>query len=201
MAQTRKPHLQGYEQAGLTLIELLVSVAILALLLTLAAPSFTSYIDRTRFTSGVDAVAASLQLARSEAYRNGQYVGIQFQGGSSWCIGSILTARPTSSSTAPCTCGSSGTCSLRNIGASTHAGISAVSVKASDGSVVSSLSYYVDPNRGRSYEPTAGATAPSTTLVLQSAGGKTAQVALSGTGVVTVCAETSGGLSTVYPTC
>ena len=52
---------------GYTLLELLVTLAIVAILATLAAPAFTSLIETQRVRSASNTLVNSLNLARSEA--------------------------------------------------------------------------------------------------------------------------------------
>lgn len=52
---------------GFTLIELMITVAVLTVTLTLAAPAFTDLIRDNRLISNVYSVRATLNLARSEA--------------------------------------------------------------------------------------------------------------------------------------
>lgn len=56
---------------GFTLIELMVVVAIVAILATLAAPSFVDMLRRNRLSTAVSALQVSLSLARSEAVKRG----------------------------------------------------------------------------------------------------------------------------------
>ena len=56
-------------KSGFSLVELLITISIAAILLTLAAPSFTSFINRNRLTTASDELIASLSYARSEALK------------------------------------------------------------------------------------------------------------------------------------
>jgi type IV fimbrial biogenesis protein FimT len=56
---------------GFTLIEVMVSLAILGILASLAAPSFSESIKRYRVNAIKDDLIASMQAARSEAIRRG----------------------------------------------------------------------------------------------------------------------------------
>lgn len=61
---------------GLTLVELLVGVALLAILLALAAPSFQAQLAAAQLTSATNALMGSLLQARAQAIRVGQRVTV-----------------------------------------------------------------------------------------------------------------------------
>lgn len=54
---------------GFTLIELMITIAVVAVLIVLAAPSFTGLINSNRLAAQANEVVASLQQARMEAIR------------------------------------------------------------------------------------------------------------------------------------
>ncbi len=56
-------------QRGFTLVELMVTIAVLAIIMALAVPSFTGLIRSSRLTGAANELVASVQLARSEAVR------------------------------------------------------------------------------------------------------------------------------------
>lgn len=64
------------KQRGLTLIELLVTLSIAVILMTIAVPSFQDFFRRNRIESAVSNLMGSLNLARSEAIRRGVNVRV-----------------------------------------------------------------------------------------------------------------------------
>jgi type IV fimbrial biogenesis protein FimT len=69
--RTAAPH---GSMKGFTLIEVLVTTAMIGVLMALAAPSFTEQIRRYRVDATREELLASIQLARMEALRQGQLV-------------------------------------------------------------------------------------------------------------------------------
>ena len=64
------------KQLGFTLTELMITVAIMAILLAIAVPSFQQTIANNRVRTAADGYAAMLQLARVEAVKRGASVSV-----------------------------------------------------------------------------------------------------------------------------
>lgn len=67
---------------GFSLVELMVTLAILVILVALAAPSFTTFIKSNRLTARANDIVTALNLARSEAIKRGATVNVTANGGS-----------------------------------------------------------------------------------------------------------------------
>lgn len=75
---------------GFTLIELLIGVSILAVLLSVAVPSFTQIVRRNKLAAQVNEYVTALNYARSEAYKRGLPISV-------CAADASLTSCPTSS--------------------------------------------------------------------------------------------------------
>lgn len=62
------------KQSGFTLLELLIALAVISIVLTVAVPSFQSIIEKNSVTTSINEFAASLRLARTEAVKRGRLV-------------------------------------------------------------------------------------------------------------------------------
>lgn len=63
-------------QGGFTLIELMVTIAVLAIVVTIAAPSFTTMINGNRSVALGEELATAFNYARSEAVKRGGRISI-----------------------------------------------------------------------------------------------------------------------------
>lgn len=67
----------GYQKSrGLTLLELLITLAVLAVLLGMGVPAFQDVIAQNRATASTNLLVTSLHLARSEAVRSGLHATV-----------------------------------------------------------------------------------------------------------------------------
>ena len=91
----KKSHLYFYEikkwinmnrlqSAGFMLIELMIVIAITAILTALAVPSFSVTLDNQRISGAAEAVLSDLRWARSEAIKRNTEVRVTFTSGSNW---------------------------------------------------------------------------------------------------------------------
>ncbi|TAL89769.1 MAG: prepilin-type N-terminal cleavage/methylation domain-containing protein [Rhodanobacter sp.] len=65
-----------FRSRGFSLLELMVTVAVVAILLAIAVPSFRGVIHRNQVSSASNALLASVNYARSEAITRGQLVSM-----------------------------------------------------------------------------------------------------------------------------
>ena len=75
------------EARGFTLVELMVAIAVLSIILTVAVPSITSMRDRNRVRAAAEAVYAHLQFARSESIKQDRNLTVRVATGTNWCLG------------------------------------------------------------------------------------------------------------------
>jgi len=83
---------------GFTLIEMMIAVAIIAILMAIAVPSFQDFIRNNRISSEYNQMIATLQAARGEAIKRGTTITVCAStdgascAGTSWETGSIAFA-------------------------------------------------------------------------------------------------------------
>ncbi len=81
---------------GFTLIELMVTLAVMAIVLAAAVPSFTDFFDKNRVRGAADGVINLIGNARAEAVKTDRDVNIAFQGSAAaWCVGANAAVEPT----------------------------------------------------------------------------------------------------------
>lgn len=104
------------KRRGLTLLELVIALAVLALVASLAIPSFGSLTARTRLKGAAEGLAGDLSEARFEAAKRGLALNIEFgSGNAGWCWAVATTPG--------CACGAAQACQLKTVQAHEHAGV------------------------------------------------------------------------------
>ena len=101
---------------GLTLIEIIIAIAVLAVLASLAVPSAGRVLGSKRLAGAAETLAADLRDARFEAARAGQpYFVAAGNSDKGWCWS--VTRDNT------CTCGQPAACQLKTVRAADYAGV------------------------------------------------------------------------------
>ena len=76
--------------SGFTLIELMVTIAIVAILMVVAVPSFITYQRNSELTSFSNTLLASINAARGEAMKRGRYAMVVPADGLLWSSGWVV---------------------------------------------------------------------------------------------------------------
>jgi type IV fimbrial biogenesis protein FimT len=101
--------------SGFTLVELMLALAVLAILATLALPTFGGALERHRLRAAAEGLAADIAEARFEAARRGSALHLSFRTGESWCY-AVATA-------AGCDCRRAQACQLKTVRADDLPGV------------------------------------------------------------------------------
>lgn len=160
---------------GLTLIELMVALAIVAVLMSLALPSFGAMLARHRLKAAAEQLAGDLADARLLAAQRAQVLHLNLQPGAQWCW-SLASA-------SGCDCRVAQSCQLKTVRASDHPGVQ-----------------LVDGGELRIDARTLGVLAPAGgSALLQGRQGAALRVGLTPLGRPKVCA--AGSAVPGYPSC
>lgn len=190
--------MQRRQQPGFTLIELMVTLAILVILVLLAVPSFRGLIEKSRLRGAADDVVNLIGVGRAEAIKRQRNVTIAPRGtASAWCVGANRAADPTVGQPAPaaaaCDCSTDATkCVLENrVSVATPQANSGITSNTVTGSIT--------------FNAQTGALFPVTTapdvVTLSSPSGYALQITVSPLGQVAACVPTSSSFLAGYPSC
>ena len=152
---------KSYE--GFSIIELMVVIAIVAILAALAIPSFNEYFEKSRLRGAADAMIALMANARAESVKRDRGVVVKVGGDAAdWCVGANQAANPSSAGApipAPtsCDCDVVGACSLGDASSVVDgSGFRGVSISSTGASVtfdpklgtldISAISTFVEPS-------------------------------------------------------
>jgi type IV fimbrial biogenesis protein FimT len=109
-------HLQsGQPDSGLTLLELVVTLAVLAVLGALTLPGMGSQMDRQRLRNAAQSLVGDLSEARYLAAQRRQVLHVTARDHAPWCWAVA--------STSGCDCNAPQACTIHAVPASDHAGI------------------------------------------------------------------------------
>lgn len=160
---------------GFSLVELLVVMGIVAIISSIAVPSFLTYLQTTRLTNAAQNLYYALQTARTEAIKQNANVYVSFQTGTTWCYGVNANSS--------CACNTASNCTL----GATQAPASAQLTLSATG--LNGTSIHFEPNHG--------AAMTSSTITLTNGQGNAISVKISLLGSLLLCSSNVSG----YPAC
>jgi len=161
--------------SGVTLLELVATLAVLAVLCSLALPSLGQRVDRARLAGAAEGLAADIADARFEAARLGRPLHVQARPGADWCW-SVANAPG-------CGCAAARACQLKTVQAPDHPGVR----------LLEPFSLQLHP----------GGEADTQPARLEGRRGERLRVALTPLGRTRICSESAGDSSAAgrYPPC
>jgi type IV fimbrial biogenesis protein FimT len=158
---------------GLTMLELMIALAVLAVLAAVALPSISARLERQRLSSVAETLATDLAEARFEAARRGQALHVEASAADkTWCWAV--------STQSGCDCAQEQACQLHKVRSSSYRGIKLVERRP----------VRLDP---------AGTTDTLSAALFESSRGERLRVDMQALGRVRVC--TAAGPDTRYPRC
>lgn len=166
---------------GFTLVEMLITIAIVAIMAMIAVPSFNAFFDKYRVKRAAETVSAFLVNTKSEAVKRNKTVNAVITvSGATWCAG--MTEATT------CNCTTAGACQIDGVDR-----------------VVSSATYKgvklngPDTEHAFKFKSQRGTVTGNETVELESADGLKLNVVVSKFGRIRLCSP-SGSLGG-YPVC
>lgn len=165
-------------ELGLTLLELMLALGIVALLTTLALPSFGHIVARHRLKAAAENLSMDLAEMRFEAARRGQALHVNFSTGADWCYALATVSG--------CDCKVRQSCQIKTVRARSHPGVLLVAGQ--------DLSFQAQAGVGLG-----GASGSGRDAVLEGADGAQVRVGLTPLGRPTMCSP--GAAVPGYPGC
>lgn len=185
------------KEQGFTLIEMLISILIVAIILRFGVPEMNKFIERNRIKGAAEAVYNEINFARSQSIKTSttRYMKFVSSGTSTWSFGidDATGCDPTAAlgGTNPCAIPASdgGTNVLKSVvNGSSNPAFPGINMSTSPGS----LEITFDPVRG---------TATSATVTLTSANNYEIRAVVTALGHVSLCSPTGSNYVSGYSTC
>lgn len=182
-----------HRSAGFTLIELMITVAVLAIILVIAAPNLQSFLDKNRVVGAAEAIYSEMQFARSEAVKQSADMVVVFSPAATpWCSGFSR------SDVAPCDCaqalGAADACSIVADGQTDV-------LKVVRGTAFTGVTMDADAPASVTFNGVRGTTGSDDSILLQSGLGRQMRVDVNALGRVRLCSPAGSGAVGGYPAC
>ena len=180
---------------GFTLIELMVVIAVLAIVVTLAVPGMGNFLDSNKLRGAASQLYADMQYARSESIKQNLNISISLtsNGGTSWCYGISTNASCDCTITDPtdvtaCTLPQSGTNILKTGQSSDFEGVRITSPSGANQNIAT-------------FDPVRGIATATGSVVFESHNNLETHVTVSALGKVSACTPSGTKSVTGYSAC
>lgn len=181
-------HSSPLASRGFSLIELMVVVAVLAILATIAAPNMADLIDRQRVVGAAEDIRGLLSLGRSEAIKQSTTVRASIVSGTGAYVG-LSHGDTCDDNAADCTISLAGVPVAKVVALSAYPGVTLAQTDGAPDSIIFT-------SRG-----VPATLDDSTTISLTSARGSTLNVVVNPIGRVSICAPDTGKNAGAYASC
>lgn len=164
---------------GFTLLEMMVSIAVMAIIATTVIPSFNDMKEKHKIRGAAESISSDLQLARSEAIKTNQNISLSFSGfgATNWCYGI--------NDTSGCNCGVGNACQ-----------VDGATVRVASSNEFSNINLTTNfTSQTVTFDPDRGTTNSGTTTL--SANGKSVKIIVSAIGRISLCSSDYS----FYPDC
>ena len=81
------------KQAGMTLAELMTALSVVAILLSLSAPSYSDFINKRKVAGAANLVATFFENIKMESVKRNEFASITYKkadDGTDWCLGAVM---------------------------------------------------------------------------------------------------------------
>lgn len=179
-------HAVSRPRTGFTLVEMMITIAVAAIILAVAVPSFSRSFERQRLRGAAETMLAGVELARSESVKRNQNIRVAFNR-TALCYG-LRDAATT------CACATAGSCTVGGVEmvgtGRDFTGISLTEVNFSNNEF-----FTLDPVRGMVEPPVEGR------ICLKSTSGYKANIQISVVGRARICSPSGAANVYNYPVC
>lgn len=197
-------------QSGFTMIELMITLTVLAVLAVLAVPTFSDLIIKSRLRGATDDIVNLLNTSRANAVKVGREINVSVNS-TAWCAGAVGEPGPSAVGAAmtlsnvPCDCtASTVSCFIVNNNNNENALVSSSNYSGVTLSVTGGIAYVNATSGGVTFEPKFGALTPlpTTNAQVTLVNGKfSTQITVSPLGQTNVCVPSTSPFVSGYPSC